>query len=108
MASVAETGDILDVQLRKGNVHTADDSLDFILAILDNMKDACLSAFLRIDAGFPEDKLLSAVEERGNRYVARIKNNAVLDRMAEPYNKSLYQNLAQCRSWSYYCYSSNV
>lgn len=87
MASVAETGDILDVVLRKGNVHTADDSLDFILAIIDKMKEACLSAFLRIDAGFPEDKLLSAVEGRGNRYVARIKSNAVLDRMAEPYNK---------------------
>lgn len=87
MASVAETGDILDVQLRKGNVHTADDSLDFILAILDKMKEACLSAFLRIDAGFPEDTLLSAVEERGVRYVARIKNNPALDRMAEPFTK---------------------
>jgi hypothetical protein len=87
MASVAETGDILDVLLREGNVHTANDSLDFILAILDKMKEACLSAFLRIDAGFPEDKLLSAVEGRGARYVARIKNNAVLNRMAEPFNK---------------------
>jgi len=87
MASVAETGDILDVVLRKGNVHTADDSLDFILAILDKMKEACLSAFLRIDAGFPEDKLLSAVESRGARYVARIKNNAVLDRMAVPHKR---------------------
>jgi hypothetical protein len=85
MASVAETGDILDAQLRRGNVHTADDSLDFILAILDKMKDAALSVFLRIDAGFPEDKLLSAVEERRVRYVARIKNNPVLNRMAKPY-----------------------
>lgn len=87
MASVAETGDILDVVLRKGSVHTANDSLEFILAILEKMKEACLSAFLRIDAGFPEDKLLSAVEGRGVRYVARIKNNAVLDRMAEPHKK---------------------
>lgn len=87
MASVAETGDILDLMLRNGNVHTANESLDFILAILDKMKEACQSAFLRIDAGFPEDQLLSAVEKRGVRYVARIKNNKVLDRMAESYKR---------------------
>lgn len=112
MASVAETGDILDLVLRRGNVHTADDSLDFILAILDKMKEACQSAFLRIDAGFPEDELLSAVEKRGVRYVARIKNNAVLNRMAEEYKKRppgrptkelrvwFYEKMYRAKEWS--------
>lgn len=112
MASVAETGDILDLMLRRGNVHTADDSLDFILAILDKMKDACQSAFLRIDAGFPEDELLSAVERRGVRFVARIKKNAVLDRMAEAYKKRppgrptkelriwFYEKMYRAEAWS--------
>lgn len=85
VASVAGTGDILDILLREGNVHTAHDSLDFILEILEKMKRACLHVYLRIDAGFPEDKLLSALEQRMIRYVARIKNNAVLDKMAEPH-----------------------
>lgn len=85
VASVAETGDFLDVQLREGNVHTADGCLGFILNILEKIKGACLWPFLRIDAGFPEDGLLSAVEKACVRYVARIKNNPVLDRMAEPY-----------------------
>lgn len=85
IASVAETGDLLDVVLREGNVSSADDSLDFILDVLRRIKEACVSVFLRIDAGFPEDKLLSALENQNTRYVARLKNNAVLDRMAEPH-----------------------
>lgn len=45
----------------------------------------CQVASVRIDAGFPEDELLSALEARGVGYVARIKNNAVLDKMADPF-----------------------
>ncbi len=42
---------------------------------------------MRIDAGFPEEKLLFGMEERRKwtPYVARVKNNPILDRMAEPY-----------------------
>jgi len=102
LASVAETGDILDVVLRRGNVHTADDSLDFILAILEKMKEACQSAFLRIDAGFPEEKLLSSAEDQNTRYVARLKNNAVLNRMAEPYiNRPVGRPTKKLRTWFY-------
>jgi hypothetical protein len=86
VALSAETGDILDVKLRPGNVHTADGGLDFILPLIDEAeKKLCQVASVRIDAGFPEDRLLSALEDRGVGYVARIKNNAVLDEMADPY-----------------------
>lgn len=88
VASVAETGDILDVQLREGQVHTADGALGFITDVLDKVEGhLCVRAFVRIDAGFPEDELLSSLEARGTRYVARIKKNEVLNRMAEPYLK---------------------
>jgi len=86
VALCAETGDLLDAKLRPGNVHTADGGLDFILPLIDEVeKKLCQVASLRIDAGFPEDELLSALEERGVGYVARIKNNPVLDKMADPY-----------------------
>lgn len=78
----------LDVRLRPGNVHTADGALSFISELLDKVERAyCRVAAVRIDAGFPEDELLSALEQRGTPWVARIKNNALLDRMAEPYLK---------------------
>lgn len=86
MCSIAETGDLLDAKLRPGNAYTADGGLDFILPLIDRV-EACLCqvASIRFDAGFPEDKLLSALEQRRRAYVARIKNNAVLDRMAQPF-----------------------
>lgn len=86
VATIAELGDLLDVQLRPGNAHTADGDLEFILPLLDQVEARlCQVAALRIDAGFPDEKLLSALEKRRTPYVARLKNNAVLDRLAQPY-----------------------
>jgi hypothetical protein len=89
VATVAETGDLLDVDLRRGNAHTAEGGLEFIEPLLDRVeKEICQVAAVRIDAGFPDEKLLGGLERRGpcgTPYVARVKNNAVLDRMAEPY-----------------------
>jgi hypothetical protein len=86
VASCAETGDLLDLRLREGQVHTADGALSFIMDLLDRVeRHLCQVAAVRIDAGFPEEGLLAALEQRKTPYVARVKNNAVLDRMAEPY-----------------------
>lgn len=85
VASLGETGDLLDVRLRKGAAHTAEGSLDFILPLLDRVEEKlCQVAAVRIDAGFPAENLLHALEERATPYLARVRNNAVLDRMAEP------------------------
>lgn len=88
VASVAETGDLLDVQLRKGAVHTADGALEFIMPLLDRVEARlCQVAAVRIDAGFPDEKVLGGLEARRTPYVARVRNNQVLDRLAEPYLK---------------------
>ena len=39
---------------------------------------------MRLDAGFPDGQTLTSLESASIDYVARIRNNAVLDRMAEP------------------------
>jgi len=86
IATAAEIGDILDMRLRPGNVHTAEDATDFILDLLRRVRRVLADvALVRMDAGFPEDKLLSALEADHTRYLARIKRNAVLDRMAAPH-----------------------
>lgn len=88
VASIGETGDLLDMKLRPGNAHTAEGDLHFILPLLDRAEDTlCQVASVRIDAGFPDEDLLSALEQRRTAYVARVKNNAVLNRMADPYMK---------------------
>lgn len=88
IATAAELGDILDVKLRPGTAHTAEGGLDFILDVVKSAREKlCQVAAVRIDAGFPDDETLSGLEKEGVPYVARIKNNAVLDKMAEPFLK---------------------
>lgn len=87
VASLGEHGDIVDVQLREGNVHTAAGALDFILPLVDEVETHVAGvAFVRMDAGFPADPLLSGLEGRARPtpYVARVRNNARLDKLAGP------------------------
>lgn len=113
VASIGETGDILDMKLRHGKAHTAEGDTDFILQLLDRAEDSlCQATSVRMDAGFPDEELLSALEQRQTGYVARVKNNAVLDRMAQPYMKRprgrrpakprtwFYEMSYQAQSWS--------
>jgi len=65
---------------------TAEGALEFVLALLDEAERIlCVKAAVRMDAGFPEDKLLCGLETRRTPYVARVRNNPVLNRMAEPF-----------------------
>lgn len=84
---LAGTADILSAELRPGNVHTAHGVLEHLRPVFERAKlDFGGVAALRGDAGFPEDKLLSFLEtEMAVPYVFRIKTNAVLDRLAEPF-----------------------
>jgi hypothetical protein len=86
VASLAETGDLVDLRLREGHVTSAEGALEFVLPVVERVeKKLCQVASVRIDAGFPEEKLLAGLEGRRTPYVARVRNNAVLNRMAEPY-----------------------
>ena len=85
MAAAGETGDILDLRLREGQVHTADGGLEFVLEVLERAeRHLCGKAAVRFDAGYPGEPLMAALEERGTHYVARVRNNAVLKRLALP------------------------
>ena len=65
---------------------TAEGALDFVLDLVDRLEGTmCQVAMVRMDAGFPEEKLLAGLEARGTPYVARIRNNRALDRMAVPH-----------------------
>ncbi|HET7229784.1 MAG TPA: IS1380 family transposase [Longimicrobium sp.] len=81
----SEWGDYLGAKLRPGNVHTADGGLAFVLPILRRARVWAEQVWLRADAGFPEPHLLETLEEEGFLYVARLKTNAALERLAAPY-----------------------
>lgn len=85
VATVGETGDLLDLRLRPGNAHTADGALDLVLPLLDRMeRELCQVASVRMDAGFPEEGLLAALEQREVGYAARLRKNARLERLVAP------------------------
>jgi hypothetical protein len=81
----SEWGDYLGAKLRPGNVHTAEGGLAFVLPILRHVRRWAEQVWLRVDAGFPEPKLLDALEDEGFLYVARLKTNAALARLAAPF-----------------------
>ena len=86
VASCAESGDLIDGTLRVGAAGSADGALPFIRTVVERLRPrVCESVLVRIDAGFPDRYTLTGLEAGGIDYVARIRNNAVLDRMARPY-----------------------
>jgi hypothetical protein len=96
----SEWGDYLGAKLRPGNVHTADGGLAFVLPILRRARAWAEQVWLRADAGFPEPHLLETLEEEGFLYVARLKTNAALERLAAPY-LALPRGPAEERLWTH-------
>ena len=85
VASAGATGDILDMRLRKGRAHTAEGGLEFILEVLDRAERLpCGKAAVRFGSGYPGEAPPSALEARGRHYVARVRDNSVLQRLAPP------------------------
>jgi hypothetical protein len=80
-----EFGDFLGAVLREGNVHTAAEALPFVLRFLEWAQAFARRVWLRMDAGFPSEPFMAGLEERDYRYVARIKTNPRLERMAWPH-----------------------
>lgn len=86
IASCAETGGLLDGDLHPGARHLGKVTLKFTLRVVDRVRGRlCGSVTVRLDVGFPEPGLLEGLESRGVPYIARIRKNPVLDRMAKPY-----------------------
>lgn len=80
-----ERGDFLAASLREGNAHTADGALAFIIPSVLWAKGLARRVWVRMDAGFPEDELLSTLEDEDVCYVARLRGNRALERLAAPY-----------------------
>ena len=82
-----DDGPFLGARLRAGTAHTADGGLEFVLPMLRRLHAIVPQVWLRMDAGFPEPQLLSTLEAENVRYVARLRKNPVLQRLAEPHLK---------------------
>ena len=71
--------------LRRGNCGGAEGAVRFVTETIRKARPLATHLDVRIDAGLVEGKLLDAVDDEGVSFVGRIKNNARLDTLAEPY-----------------------
>ncbi len=82
----AETGDLIDGEIFPGASYLGKKALKLTLRVVDHCRGRlCGSMIVRMDAGFPEPGLLKGLESRSVPYIARIRKNEVLNRMAQPY-----------------------
>ncbi len=86
-------GDCLKAKLRPGNVHSADEWLEFIEPVLRNYIDKGFKVKLRADAAFGLPKLYELCEELGVKYVIRLKeNNCLTEEISELLVKPVQKN----------------
>jgi len=71
--------------LRRGNAAGAEGAVRFIHEAIRKGRDLAVHLDARIDAGLVDGRTLDAFDDEAVRVVGRIRNNAVLDRLAAPY-----------------------
>ena len=73
--------------LRRGKSSSAEGAVRFTRAALRQSRQLASDLDVRLDAGLVNGRVLDAIDDEGVRFVGRIKNNAVLDALAQPYLK---------------------
>ena len=86
------TGDLLKVELRPGTQYCSNGAAAFMLPLLEEyQRDYPSTAlFARGDSGFATDELYSLFETNGTSYAIRLKENAVLRKLAKDLDFELY------------------
>ena len=87
LIAITDTGDIVGVMLRPGNVHTAKDVRQFLSPIVMALQEDCDEVLVRVDAGYADGKLFAWLAHRGARFVTRLRKNPVLHRTIEDWER---------------------
>lgn len=73
--------------LRRGNCGSAESMVRFARETIRKSRSLARHLDVRIDAGLVNGRVLDAIDDEGVRFVGRIKKNAVLDALAQPFLK---------------------
>jgi Transposase DDE domain. len=86
------TGDLLKLELRPGAMYCSNGAAAFMKPLLEEyQKDyPDVALFLRGDSGFATQELYALCETNSTSYAIRLKENAVLRRMASELDSELY------------------
>jgi len=87
LVAYADTGDLLAVRLRPGNVHTADEVRSFLTPLIAKVRELGKKVWLRMDCGYANGKLFAWLEERSITFITRLRTNPVLRREGEAWRQ---------------------
>ena len=73
--------------LRTGNTHTSDGAVKFVEEVLQRAEGLTQVLDFRLDAGLAIGEVMDYLTDKKQRFVGRLRGNAALDRLAEPYLK---------------------
>jgi len=90
---IAETGQVVAVDFRKGNVPPAQDNLAFIKQCQQSLPEGCALNALRIDAAGYQTKIIEYCDEQGIEYAIRAKTSAAMRAQIEAASDSDWQPL---------------
>jgi len=87
LVAYADTGDLLAIRLRPGNVHTADDIRSFLAPVIARARGLGRQLWVRMDAGYAAGQLFAWLQHRGVRFITRLPTNPVLTRQAAAWHQ---------------------
>lgn len=90
---IAETGQVVAVDFRKGNAPPAQDNLEFIQQCQQSLPEGCTLNALRIDAAGYQIKIIEYCDEQGIDYAIRAKTSAAMRAQIDAAGDSDWQPL---------------
>lgn len=90
---IAQTGQIVAVDFREGNVPPAQDNLAFIRQCQQSLPEGCTLNALRIDSAGYQTKIIAYCDEHGIEYAIRAKSSASMRAQFEAASDSDWQPL---------------
>ena len=90
---IAETGQVVAVDFRKGNIPPVQDNLAFIKQCQQSLPEGCILNALRIDAAGYQTKIIEYCDEHGIDYAIRAKTSAAMRAQIEVASDSDWQPL---------------
>jgi hypothetical protein len=90
---IAETGQVVAVDFRKGNIPPAQDNLAFIKQCQQSLPQGCALKALRIDAAGYQTKIIQHCDDEGIEYAIRAKTSAAMRAQIEAASDSDWQPL---------------
>ncbi len=90
---IAETGQVVAVDFRHGNVPPAQDNLAFIQQCQQSLPEGCALNALRIDAAGYQTKIIEYCDTQGIEYAIRAKTSAAMRAQIEAASDSDWQPL---------------